>query len=109
MKLTIENTTKVVELNGVPARIWEGQTDSGIPVHCYITLVVVKDGLDCTQFERELAEQRKPSVDRAIFEEAIAGYRMQAIKELDSMLKEALEGRRIRRAEIEAIPLRLIL
>ncbi len=61
MKITIENTTKVVELNGVPARIWEGHTDSGIPVHCYITRVAVKEGLDCTQFERELAAQRKPS------------------------------------------------
>lgn len=62
MKITIENTTKVVELNGIPARIWEGHTDSGIPIHCYITRVAVAEGLDCTQFERELQEQRKPSV-----------------------------------------------
>ena len=25
MKITIESTTKIVELNGVPARIWEGK------------------------------------------------------------------------------------
>ena len=30
MKITIENTDKIVTLNGVPARIWEGKTDSGI-------------------------------------------------------------------------------
>jgi hypothetical protein len=63
MKITIENTTKLVELNGVPARIWEGHTDTGIPVHCFITRIAVKEGLDCTQFERELAEQRKPSFE----------------------------------------------
>ena len=65
MKLIIENTTKVVDLevNGsrIPARVWEGQTDTGIPVHCFITRVAVHESLDCTQFEKELAEQRKPS------------------------------------------------
>lgn len=35
---------------------------------------------------------------RAIFEEAWAGYRMQAIKELDEMGAEAKAGKRIRRS-----------
>jgi hypothetical protein len=61
VKITIENTTKTVLLNGVPARIWEGHTDSGIPIHCYITRVAVQEDLDCAQFEKELQEQRKPS------------------------------------------------
>lgn len=39
MTITIKSTTKMVELNGVPARIWEGETESGIPVHCYITRI----------------------------------------------------------------------
>ena len=63
MKIAIESTTKIVHLNGVPARIWEGQTDSGIPIHCFITRVAVHNDLDHTQFERELQEQRKPSTD----------------------------------------------
>jgi hypothetical protein len=63
MKLTIENTTKTVELNGIPARIWEGHTESGIAVHCYITRVSVRNDSDCSQFEKELQEQRKPSFD----------------------------------------------
>ncbi len=75
MKLIIESTTKVVQLvtvdgGHVQARIWEGKTDSGIPVHCFITRVAVAndEGLDHSQFERELAEQRQPSakVDAAI-------------------------------------------
>lgn len=63
MKLIIESTTLLTEINGVPARIWEGQTDTGISVHCYITRVAVKNGLDTSQFERELVECRTPSAD----------------------------------------------
>lgn len=85
MKITIESTSKVVTLkagglDSVLARIWEGQTESGVPVYCLITrMAPTIDPQDpanaekFTQFERELKEQRIPS------------------------------------AEIEAIPLRLIL
>lgn len=70
MTIKIESTTKVVTLvvNGaeVLARIWEGHTASGVPVHCYITRVAVKEGQPTEtyqQFEQELAEQQKPSED----------------------------------------------
>lgn len=56
MKLIIESTTLTTEINGVPARIWEGETDSGIPVHCYITRVAVAKDQNCTQFDRELQQ-----------------------------------------------------
>lgn len=69
MKLIIESTTKLVELvvDGatVPARIWEGHTDSGIPVHCFITRVAVHKDLDSSQFDKELQEHRAPSVEVA--------------------------------------------
>lgn len=39
MKITIESTDKIVYLNGIPARIWEGETASGICVHCFITRI----------------------------------------------------------------------
>lgn len=75
MKLTLENTDKIVELRiggvDVPARIWEGQTESGVPVHCFITRVAptVEDSPQNAdkfrQFEKELKEQRKPSVEVA--------------------------------------------
>lgn len=63
MKITIESTSKIVELNGLPARIWEGHTESGIPVHCFITRVAVHKDENHEQFERELQEQRVPSPD----------------------------------------------
>jgi hypothetical protein len=69
MKLTIESTTKIVTLvtpeGEIPARIWEGRTESNIPIHCYIARVAVDEGLDPAvylEFERELKEQRVPSV-----------------------------------------------
>jgi hypothetical protein len=69
MTITITSTTHIANLriNGidVPARIWEGQTDSGIPVHCYITRIAVHESQDCSQFERELQEQRQPSFEVA--------------------------------------------
>jgi hypothetical protein len=69
MTITITNTTSIAELeiNGtdVPARLWEGQTASGIPVHCYIVRIGVHESQDCAQFERELQEQRKPSFELA--------------------------------------------
>ena len=65
MKLRIESTEKIVTLIGVPARVWEGHTESGIPVHCYVTRVAVARELDATEFERELQEHRVPSVEIA--------------------------------------------
>lgn len=41
MKITIENTSKIVSLNGIPARIWEGETENGIKVHCFISRIAV--------------------------------------------------------------------
>lgn len=64
MRITIENTSKVVHLDNVPARIWEGTTDSGIPVICYITRIAVLNTESPEaheQFRRELSEQRPPS------------------------------------------------
>jgi hypothetical protein len=64
MKITISATNKIVELNGVPARVWEGETEHGVPVHCFVTRVAVPEGLHPSryeQFEAELTEQQKPS------------------------------------------------
>jgi hypothetical protein len=68
MKITIDSTTKVIELRigaaTVPARIWEGTTESGVPVHCFITRIaptIPPDDLRQAEFQRELDEQRAPT------------------------------------------------
>ncbi|HJW59784.1 MAG TPA: hypothetical protein VJ931_09150 [Actinomycetota bacterium] len=58
--MRLESTTKVVEVNGVPARVWEGETDSGIPVAALITRIAVDREEDTSQFDAELAECRPP-------------------------------------------------
>jgi hypothetical protein len=64
MKITIESTNKVVELDGVPARIWEGKTDSGIKVHCFITRIAIdKNEVRTDEFEKELQETRTPTAE----------------------------------------------
>jgi hypothetical protein len=65
MKITIHSTTKIVNLNGIEARIWEGHTESGIPIQCYITRVAVKNDQDASQFEAELKECAAPSPEVA--------------------------------------------
>lgn len=61
MKIEIENTDKIVELSGVPARVWEGKTASGISVHCFVTRISPQQNDNIEQFERELQETRAPS------------------------------------------------
>ena len=75
MKIQIESTTKIVELvndNGavIPARIWEGTTDSGVPVHCFITRIaptIPKMDSRQAEFQRELKEQKAPTADVAVY------------------------------------------
>lgn len=61
MKITIHSTDKLVYLDGVKCRVWEGETESGIKMHAFIPRVAVHDSLDSSQFENELLECRKPS------------------------------------------------
>lgn len=71
MKITLESTTKVVMLEGeggiMPARIWEGTTESGIKVHAFITRIATPQDADPAQFKAELQEQRPPSADVAAY------------------------------------------
>lgn len=70
MKATIHSTTKIVMVkphplaDGVPARIWEGETESGIKIHCYITRVAIdKNEPNAAEFEKELQECESPSAE----------------------------------------------
>lgn len=71
MKIEIESTDKIVTLvvdgHDVPARIWQGRTSEGIPVHCFITRIAPEipeshpqiDEMTKT-FETDLKRQAKP-------------------------------------------------
>lgn len=61
MKMTLQSTNKIVEINGIKARIWEGETEKGIPVHAFIPRVSaeVRDRME--EFEKDLHECNAPS------------------------------------------------
>jgi hypothetical protein len=56
MKITIHNTTSIIQVNGVLGRVWEGKTEDGQDVICLITRIAVQVDQDNTQFEKELLE-----------------------------------------------------
>lgn len=66
MKITIEPTTKIVDIGGgLQARVWEGQTEGGTAVHLFVTRVAVSKDEPAhvlERFEQELTEQKEPSV-----------------------------------------------
>lgn len=66
MRATLESTSKVITVNGVPARIWEGTTERGARIAAFITRVTPVDG-DPGEFERDLLECPPPSPELEAF------------------------------------------
>lgn len=60
MKLQIESTDKITEMDGVPVRVWQGTTESGVPCVVFVHRIAVSNFDDSAQFDRELAEQLPP-------------------------------------------------
>lgn len=59
MKLTLTATATIDTVNGkIPARIWEGTTESGVPVKAWIAVIQPQtdDKTLLEQFDRELKE-----------------------------------------------------
>lgn len=69
LKVTAEATTKIVELEAthLPARVWEATTESGLKCYLFVTRVMVAEGADTSQFERELKEQKPPCAELQAF------------------------------------------
>lgn len=67
MKITVESTEKLLTLviDGVdvPARVWQGHTESGTPVFCFITRIspeIPPTDPRNAEFQRELKELAAP-------------------------------------------------
>lgn len=56
MKITVEATGATQTVNGTPARLWKGKTESGIEILCWIAMIEVSADTDRTEFDRELRE-----------------------------------------------------
>lgn len=59
MKITLENTDKIVTLvvdgHAVPARVWQGETASGIPVQAFITRIAPEVPKSDPEFDAKTA------------------------------------------------------
>lgn len=44
MKITLHPTTLFQTVDGIPCRRWDGQTDKGTDVICFIALIGVREG-----------------------------------------------------------------
>lgn len=63
MKIEIQNTDKIVKINDVPARVWQGRTESGVPVTVFVTRISPDTDKqeDHTQFQQELQQTAAPT------------------------------------------------
>jgi hypothetical protein len=68
MKITVESTTQIVSLSKgreeILARVWEGQTESGVKVTCLIPRIAAHKDQDLSQFNAELEEQAPPTMEQ---------------------------------------------
>jgi hypothetical protein len=62
MQLKLEQTDRIVTVNGIPARVWEGVTGKGVAVTALITRIAVHNSEDASELEAELLEQRPATV-----------------------------------------------
>lgn len=58
MKATIESTGRLVTIDGVSCRAWNGKTEGGVKFTAFIALLKVPNGEDQSQFARELLEMQ---------------------------------------------------
>jgi hypothetical protein len=61
MTIIIESTSQMIEINGVPARVWEGKTQRGQKVVCAITRIACEESANQAEFQADLREQKPPS------------------------------------------------
>lgn len=61
MKITIESTDNILEIDGVAVRLWNGRTEGGIECHVFIHRLAVAVESDSTEFDRALAETTPPA------------------------------------------------
>lgn len=60
MKITIESTNQITEINGPYCRVWKGVTDSGTKCFVFIPLIAVHNSENQEEFARELQEKLPP-------------------------------------------------
>lgn len=60
MKITIESTTRIVLVNGVPTRVWQGTSEGGLVIAALVAQIAVDADAAPADFGRELEENAAP-------------------------------------------------
>lgn len=60
MEIQITSTDRIVAVDGVECRLWEGITAGGVCCVVMVHRIAVAQGDDCVLFERELQSIPKP-------------------------------------------------
>ena len=61
MKLTIESTTQLTEIDGVPVRLWKGITEQGTACLVFVHRLAVAPEADAEEFAAELVSTTTPA------------------------------------------------
>lgn len=72
MKVTLEPTSLMVTVNGVPCRVWQGQTESGLQIHAHIALVGTDERAEAPELEAALQQVATPRAE-------LAGYPLRLV------------------------------
>lgn len=67
MKVTIQSTDRKIKIDGVEARVWEGISDTGIPVSLLVANIAVYNDTQYAEREQFTAEMQshEPQTTRA--------------------------------------------
>lgn len=60
MQIAIESTDRIVEIDGVSCRVWNGVTAAGVDCEVYIHRLRVLSIDDCSEFDAALREMPVP-------------------------------------------------
>jgi hypothetical protein len=66
MKITMESTGLITEVQGITCRIWRGVTERGTEVDVVVPLIRVRRQDDASELERELLELKPADVARKV-------------------------------------------
>lgn len=60
LEIRIQPTVQLTPLDGVLCRVWQGETDEGVPCVVFVRRVAVAEGEDSAAFDRALQAQLPP-------------------------------------------------
>lgn len=60
MRITIESTDQLTNLDRVPVRVWEGVTERGVKCYVFVHRVAVHEDADAARLDAELRETLPP-------------------------------------------------